>query len=110
MVNPNSIIDIATDQISTAFLCKFYQDPSVHATTTTKPFIPSKLGWPRVKRPFSLQSTHIIKFMCITYILLKQHAFCKMIEKSMFDQRKQKDKSRKQYFSKPHDAAMEVKD
>ena len=31
MVNPNSIVDTATDQINTAFLCKFYQDPSVHA-------------------------------------------------------------------------------
>jgi hypothetical protein len=31
MVNPNLIVDTATDQITTAFLCKFYQDPSVHA-------------------------------------------------------------------------------
>jgi hypothetical protein len=45
MVNPNSIIDIATDQIATAFLCKFYQDPSVHATTTTtKAFYPKQVG------------------------------------------------------------------
>lgn len=31
MVKPNSIVDTETDQIAIAFLCKFYQHPSVHA-------------------------------------------------------------------------------